>query len=163
VHVHESEAGLPGVRHADHPRIDDVADPKGILARQTAQRMAQRYGTDRPRRRALVVAVVAVVATGFLVWVGWAAWFHSDPAIDASVSSYDVIGTHEARIKVAAQFRDDDVEGSCLVRATAKDHTIVGELNLTVAELREARGRWIPIRTEREATTVTLVRCTSAD
>jgi hypothetical protein len=140
-----------------------VADPKGILARQTAQRMAQRYGTDRPRRRALVVAVVAVVAAAFLAWVAWAAWFHSDPAIDASVSSYDVVSAHETRIKVAAQFRDADVDGSCLVRATAKDHTIVGELNLTVAELREAKGTWIAVRTEREATTITLVRCTAAD
>jgi hypothetical protein len=167
VHVHQPETGLPGIRHADHPRIDGVNDPTEIpgqsVAETAAQRMAQRYGSDRPRRRAVVVVLSAVLGTTLLVWLAWAAWVHSDPPIDAAVSAYDVVSTHESRVKVEARFRDADVEGSCLVRATAADHTIVGELNLTVAELREADGDWIPIRTEREATTVTLVRCRASD
>jgi hypothetical protein len=136
-----------------------VSDPKAI----PDERMVQRYGTDRSRGRAVVVALSAVVATAFLVWLAWAAWFHSDPAIEAEVVAFDVVDTHETRVRVEAQFRDDRVEGGCLLRATASDHTIVGELNLTVAELREAGNDWIPVRTEREATTVTLVRCTEAD
>lgn len=140
-----------------------MSDPKAIPGDRTAQELAQRYGTDRSRGRVVVVALAAVVATAFLVWLAWAAWFHGDPAIEAKVVAFDVVDTHETRVKVAAQFRDDRVEGGCLLRATASDHTIVGELNLTVAELREAGNDWIPVRTEREATTVSLVRCTEAD
>ena len=133
-----------------------MSDPTEI----SAAAMAQRDGTDRPRRRAVIVVLSAVLATAFLVWLGWVAWFHGDPAIDANVSSFDVVSTHEVRVKVAVRFRDADTDGSCLVRATASDHTVVGELNLTADQLRAAKGGWISIRTERRATTAALVRCT---
>jgi len=140
-----------------------VSDPKAIPDERVAQQMARRYGTDRPRRRGLLVALSALLATALLVWIAWAAWFRSEPAIEAQVFAYDVVDTHETRVKVDVRFRDERVEGGCLLRATAADHTIVGELNLTVAELREAGDDWISVRTEREATTVSLVRCTEAD
>jgi hypothetical protein len=118
-----------------------------------------RYGTGRPRRRPLPIALgvlLAVVLAGWAVWAG----LGSRPAIDAQLTAYDVVGTHEVRVKISAQFRDADTDGSCLVRATAQDHTVVGELNLTADQLRAAKGRWISVRTERRATTATLVRCT---
>lgn len=95
-----------------------------------------------------------------LAWAVWAALDTGSTGLDASVTSYDVVSTHEVRVKVAIHPRDPDVDGTCLLRATAEDHTIVGELNLTADELREATGSWIPIRTERRATTAALVRCT---
>lgn len=140
-----------------------MSDPKAIPDERVAQQMARRYGTDRPRRRGLLVALSALLATALLVWIAWAAWFRSEPAIEAQVFAYDVVDTHETRVRVDVRFRDERVEGGCLLRATAADHTIVGELNLTVAELREAGDDWISVRTEREATTVSLVRCTEAD
>jgi hypothetical protein len=96
-----------------------------------------------------------------LGWAVWAALDTGSSALDASVTSYDVVSTHEVRVKVSIQPRDASVDGTCLLRATAEDHTIVGELNLTADELRKATGSWIPIRTERRATTAALVRCTT--
>ena len=125
----------------------------------TPQSMEERYGARRPRRRILVLAPAVLVVGALLVWGVWAAWLSSDKAIDAHLSAYEVVSTHEVRVKVTARFRDADVGGSCLLRATARDHTIVGELNLTADDLRAGRGTWIPIRTERRATTATLVRC----
>jgi hypothetical protein len=154
--VHQAQAGLPGVRHADHPRIGLVTDPTEI----SAQTLAQRYGADRPRRRGPVIAAAAVLVTALLVWASWAAWFQDEPSIEANVTAYDVVSTHEVRVEVAVHFRDKDPHGSCLLRASARDHSIVGERNMTAAELRDARGSWISIRTERRATTATLVRCT---
>ena len=124
--------------------------------------LAQRYGADRPRRRAVIVVLVAILAAVFVGWVLWAAWQHSNPAIDADVSAYRIVDEHRAEAKVVARYRDADTDGTCLLRATAEDHTIVGELNITADELRAAKGTWIPLRTEREATTVTLVRCSGA-
>ncbi|HEY0902252.1 MAG TPA: DUF4307 domain-containing protein [Marmoricola sp.] len=135
-----------------------MGDPKEIRA----DLLADRYGTDQPLRRVVVVTVAVVLGVALLLFVAWAAWFHSSPAIDAAVTRFEVVSEHETRVQVEARYRDPDVRGNCVLRATAEDHTIVGEANLSVDELREAAGSWIPLRTERKATTVTLVRCTEA-
>lgn len=122
--------------------------------------MQERYGAPSRRRRTTVIVATSALAVVFLGWLAWVAVFNSDKPIDVQVSSYEVVSTHQINIKVESRFRDDAVQGSCLIRATARDHNIVGEVNLTVAEIRAARGSWIPIRTERRATTVETVRCT---
>ena len=101
-----------------------------------------------------------MLAAVFLGWLGWAAWFHSNPAIDAELAAFDVVSDHRVKVRLDARFRDDDVEGSCLVRATARDHTIVGELNVTVEQLRAAAGGWLEMTTLDRATTVEKVSCT---
>lgn len=134
-----------------------MTDPTEI----SAQSMTQRYGAPRPQRRRLAIVLGALLALVLFAWAAWAAWLHGSPAIEATLTAYDVIDTHEVRVKVTASFRDeDDPEGTCLLRATAEDHTIVGERNLTGEELQAAEGRWISIRTERRATTAALIRCT---
>jgi hypothetical protein len=141
--------------------VTDPTEISGQTSAQTsAQTLAQRYGADRPRRRGLGIAVAAVLVTALVVWAVWAAWFQDDPAIEANVTAYEVVSTHEVRVEVAVHIRDAHAGGSCLLRASARDHSIVGELNLTADELLAARGSWISIRTERRATTATLVRCT---
>jgi hypothetical protein len=122
--------------------------------------LQERYGKPSPRRRLVYLAATTLLAIVFLTWLGWVAIFHSNPAIDAQVTAYDVVSSHQIKVKLLPQLRDDAVKGSCLIRATARDHTIVGELNISAAELRAADGDWIPIRTERRATTVEKVRCT---
>jgi hypothetical protein len=121
--------------------------------------LQERYGTGHPRRRVAIIVATTILGVSFISWLAWAAWFQSDPAIRADLTSYDVVSTHEVKVKIEARFRNDHVQGSCLVRATASDHTIVGELNLGVAELKAFDGKWISIRTERRATTVALIRC----
>ena len=125
----------------------------------TENAVLDRYGAGRPRRRPLAIVLGVLFA---LLLAGWAVWagMGSRPAIDAQLTAYDVVSTHEVRVKIHATFRDADAQGSCLVRATAQDHTIVGELNVTADQLRSSTGRWISVRTERRATTATLVRCT---
>jgi hypothetical protein len=122
--------------------------------------MTQRYGADRPRRRGVALALGSVLVTALLAWAVWAALDTGASGVDADVMSYQVVSTHEVRVKVVVRSHDDGADGSCLLRATAEDHTVVGELNLTTEEIRKASGVWIPIRTERRATTAELVRCT---
>ena len=122
--------------------------------------MRERYGTVSPRRRTVVVVATTVLAMVFLTWLAWVAIFHADPALDAEVTSFDPVDAHQVKVRLDTRFRDDDVRGSCLVRATARDHTIVGEANLSAADLRAAGSGWIPVRTERRATTAEVVRCT---
>jgi hypothetical protein len=132
-----------------------VSDP----SENRGQSLPERYGTTTgPRRRPLVIVLAVVVVGALTAWAVWAA-LTSEPAIDATLTSYDVVSSHEVRVKISAHFRDPKVDGSCLVRATAEDHTIVGELNLTADQLRASKDRWIPMRTERRATTATVIRC----
>jgi hypothetical protein len=143
-----------------------VTDPTEISAQAptpapgqaSSQGLQQRYGGARPRRRTPIV-LGTMLALALLAWAIWAGTASGNRPIDASVSSYQVVDTHEIQVKIAAHFRSDDVEGSCLVRATAADHTVVGELSLTADELRAAGRSWISIRTERRATTAEVVRC----
>jgi Domain of unknown function (DUF4307) len=132
-----------------------VSDPTEI----PGDSLAERYGDRRPGRRPVVVALAVLLIGALLAWGVWAAWLNADRALDADLSAYEVVDAHQVRVKVTPHIRDAEVDGSCLVRATASDHTIVGEVNLTADELRAARGTWIPIRTERRATTATVVRC----
>jgi hypothetical protein len=122
--------------------------------------MQDRYGTVNPRRRIVLIVATTVLGAVFLGWLGWVAWFNSDPAIQAELTAYDVVDAHQVKIRVDARFRNDGIDGTCLFRATARDHTIVGELNLSVAQLRAAGDNWIPVTTLSEATTVEKVRCT---
>jgi hypothetical protein len=67
----------------------------------------------------------------------------------------------EATVVVDA--RSDDVRANCLVRAFGEDHTVVGELNFEVAGRSGASNHDVTVRTEREATSVELIGCTSDD
>jgi hypothetical protein len=122
--------------------------------------LAHRYGTERRHGRRLGLVAGGVLVAALLGWAIWAMSSQGKDPLTVDLTSYQVVGTHEIRVKLAPHFRDAGTDGTCLVRATAEDHTIVGELNLTAAELRAAQGTWIPIRTERRATTAALVRCT---
>ena len=121
--------------------------------------MRERYGTKSPRRRLVIVVATTVLAMVFLAWVAWVAIFHGNPAIDSEVSSFKPVSAHRIDVRLDTRFRNDSIRGACLVRATARDHSIVGELNLTASQIRAAGGQWIPIRTERRATTAEVVRC----
>ena len=122
--------------------------------------MQDRYGAASPRRRSVLIVATTVLAVVFLGWLGWVAWFHSNPAIQVEVTSFDLVDAHRAQFQVESRFRDQTIDGTCLFRATAEDHTIVGEVNLTVAQLRAAGHDWIPMTTLSEATTVEKIRCT---
>jgi hypothetical protein len=141
-----------------------VSDPTEIpapsTAPSTAQSLAHRYGTGRKRGRRVGLACGGLLVAALLGWAIWAAASQGKDPVQVDVASYQVVGTHEIQVKLAPHFRDADAHGSCLVRATAEDHTVVGELNITADQVRAAEGTWIPIRTERRATTATLVRCT---
>ena len=63
---------------------------------------------------------------------------------------------------VAVDRRDDDVDATCLVRAFAEDHTVVGELSWT-PDGEAQQSDEVSIRTERRATSVELVGCTTED
>jgi uncharacterized protein DUF4307 len=128
-----------------------------------SQLMSQRYGTDRPGRRRLVVALSGVVGVVALAWLVWAVWFQSNPDVQSSVRTFEVVDAHTVKASVAVRMADEDVKANCLVRAVGTDHSVVGELNFTVTGVQGTVHRDVTLRTEREATTVDMVGCTTKD
>jgi hypothetical protein len=122
--------------------------------------LATRYGTPSTGRRRLTVVAVAVLAAVALGWVAWAAISASDPEVTSDIVSWEVVDDHTATATFRVARRSSDVEASCLLRAQARDHAIVGELNVTVGPGGEpTQNLTETVRTERLATVVEVLGC----
>ncbi len=124
--------------------------------------LSQRYGAPSPWRRRALVAVCLALAAVFLGWLTWTAFIHSNPDVESTLVNFDIIDDHTATARISVDRRDDDVAATCLVRAFAEDHSVVGELTWTPdGDARKVAD--VTIRTERKATSIDLVGCTTAD
>ena len=119
-----------------------------------------RYGAPAPWRRAVVLGASVVLVAAFLGWLGWTIWSQSTPDVESDLVGYSIAGEHAAKATVQVRLADDAAEATCTLRAYAEDHTVVGELSFTPA----GGGRIEEtVRTERRATSVELVGCTTPD
>jgi hypothetical protein len=123
--------------------------------------LAERYGTPSRVRRPLLVAVVALLAVAGLGWLLWAVLFHGRPQVTSEMVGFDVSGQHQTVARFRVVRREADVEASCLLRAYADDHSVVGERTVPVTSGPLASTHSVAVRTERRATTVDLVGCTA--
>jgi hypothetical protein len=125
----------------------------------TRDLLAERYGAPSRRRRGLLVAVSAVLALVFAVWVGWTVYEHSTPEVTSELETFSVEDDHTVTAVLVVSL-DADVEASCTLRAYAEDHTTVGELTFTPDPSKGPR-QVETIRTERRATAVESQGCTA--
>jgi len=103
--------------------------------------------------------VIGVLA---LAWLAWAAWAQATPDVQSSLRSFDVVDTHTTIATVVVKPRSSEVSASCLARAFAADHSVVGDLNFKVAGESGTTVREVTMRTERQASSVELIGCTTA-
>ena len=104
---------------------------------------------------------MAVLAMTGLSWVVWVTVFHSSPAVTSALVAYDVRHDHAATATFSVVRRSADVPASCLLRAYAEDHNVVGELTVPVDSGPASASVRSTVRTERRATSVELVGCTA--
>ena len=124
--------------------------------------LAQRYGTSRPLQRRLIITLVVFVAAAGLGWLIWVILYHGRPPVRSELVSFQVNGQHSSEATLTVVRRTADVEASCLLRAQAEDHSIVGELNFTIDSSEPLTTTLTrSIRTERKATSVQLLGCVS--
>jgi hypothetical protein len=129
---------------------------------QTAPPLTTRYGGPRKARRRALTALVVLLAVAGLAWTGWAAWLHATPVVESDLVSFDVHGQHRVDAQITVVRRDPSVRAHCSVQAVAADHSIVGLATFTVGPDGTAtQTRGVSIRTDRAATSVTLVGCTA--
>ena len=125
--------------------------------------MAGRYGGQTPRRRRAVILVSGVVGVLALAWLAWAGWSQSTPDVESNLQSFEVVDSHSVEATVVVDIRSEDVTANCLVRAVGTDHSVVGERNFEVTGDSGASRHDVTLRTERRATSVELIGCTSPD
>ena len=134
--------------------------PEGPLGRRRARPSLW----ERPaRRRSVTDVVLGLVGTLAVVWLGRTMLYHARPQVQSGLIGFVVKGAHRVDAIVTVARRDRDVAATWLVRAFARDHSIVGELNFSVTsrsstELTTTKT----VRTERRATSVTMVGCRTA-
>ena len=125
--------------------------------------LQERYGS--PRRTTQVVAlvlVVALVASG-VSFLAWAVLFQSTPSVTSQLSAWKVEDDHLVVANITVGRDSQFTEASCRLRAIAEDHTVVGEIMLPITDGPEKQSLQVEIRTERRATSVENVGCTSPD
>lgn len=125
--------------------------------------LADRYGAPSPLRRRVLFVVSGLVSVLFLTWLGWTALSHGNPEVRSDMLTYTIDGEHAATARIDVRLDDDDVVATCLLRAHAEDHTVVGELSFEVtADVLGSRTTLDrQVRTERRATSVELLGCTA--
>ncbi len=122
--------------------------------------LEQRYGARTPAQRRLIVVGVAMLAAAGIGWLVWAMLFYGRPLARSDQISFRVVDQNTAVTTMTVVRRNRDVEATCLLRAQAADHTIVGELDFTVGPSQPATTTVRKtVRTEREATSVSVVGC----
>ena len=125
--------------------------------------MADRYGTTSPARRRAVLVASGVVGILALTWLAWVVWFQSTPDVQSSLRTFEVVDSQSVRAEITVKPRSADVEANCLLRAFGEDHSVVGERNVPVTDTADAVDLVVEFRTEREATSVELMGCTTGD
>ena len=122
--------------------------------------LSDRYGAPAPWRRRAVVAASAALALVFLGWLGWVVWEQVTPQVESSMVGFRVVDEHTATARVDVRLADADVRASCVLRAYAEDHTVVGERAFTPS-YGAPQPLTVAVRTERRATAVELIGCTA--
>jgi len=122
--------------------------------------LADRYGTTSDTRRRVGIAVAVLAAGVGLSWLVWVMLVHGRPLVQSDLNGFETVDQHTATARFTVVRRDEDVRASCLLRALASDHTVVGELDVTVGPGSPTTQTLVrPVRTERAATSVDVVGC----
>ena len=124
--------------------------------------LAQRYGSPSRARRLGLVLLGVVLAVGGLAWLLWAGLSQSNPLVQSELLSFNAPKEHSASARITVVRRDSTVVASCVLQATATDHSVVGELDFTVGPGAPTSVTLTKVmRTERQATAVDLLGCTA--
>jgi hypothetical protein len=125
--------------------------------------LAARYGRPSRGRKLLLLGIVGVLALTGLVWLLWVAFVQSNPPVASSLQGFKITSPTTATATIQVE-RTKNVEASCRLQAKAADYSIVGEVTVTVPADSPRRQTLKPtLTTQRNATSVVLVGCTTAD
>ena len=126
---------------------------------QVTGHMADRYGRPDAWRRTAVLLASGLVGVLALTWLAWTTFVHASPDVSSELVSWEVVDDHSVSARIEVKIRAEDAKPTCRVQALAEDHTVVGEASFTPEDGRND----VDVRTERRATSVESVGCTTPD
>ena len=123
--------------------------------------LADRYGRPSPWRRTAVLVGSGILGLLAVTWLAWSTLFHASPDVSSEIVGWEVVDDHTitAQIDVVLRGDADDLGATCQVRAIATDHAVVGQASFVPEDGRNE----VEVRTERRATAVESVGCTTPD
>lgn len=125
--------------------------------------LAERYrGPSRSSRVVALVIIVALVASGIGV-LGWSVFSYGNPEVTSKLTRFEVRDEHTAVADFVVTRSSEYTEARCTLAAVAADHEVVGQVVVPVVDGPEEQALRVEVRTEREATTVDLLGCTTPD
>ena len=125
--------------------------------------LAYRYGMPGRTNRLVAGVLVGALLVSAFGFLGWTVLFHGDPEVQSQLRAFEVVSDHEAEALLQVVRENRTTEAFCRLQALAEDHAVVGELTVPVTVGSEDQTLSSSIRTERRATTVTSLGCTTAD
>jgi Domain of unknown function (DUF4307) len=139
-------------------RGDHVTDPGGQPQHTD---LDARYGRRTSGRKPLLVLAVVVAVAG-LGWLTWVAIEHSRPPVTSRLMWFQVGSATETTAGVLVERREHE-PASCRLQAKAADFAVVGETTVEVpADASLEHVVKVTLSTQRRATSITLVGCTTA-
>ena len=123
----------------------------------SADPSADRYGRPPAWRRTAVIVASGLVGVLALSWLAWTTFFHATPEVTSELVGWEVVDDHAVSARIDVVIRGDDIRATCRVQAFAEDHTVVGEVSFTPEQGRNQ----VDVRTERRATSVESIGCTT--
>jgi uncharacterized protein DUF4307 len=133
------------------------------LTDPSATDLDARYGRTRRGRRPMILGIVGVLALTGLVWLLWAAFVQSTPPVSSRLLGFTITSPTSATATIQVD-RSKNVEANCRLQAKAADFSIVGEVTLKVpADSPRRQSLDATLTTQRDATAVVLVGCTTAN
>ncbi len=123
-------------------------------------RIAARY----PRRRRWPLAVSGIVLGGLLgTWTLWTAIVHSNPAVSAQLTSFEIASDSEVRFVLHVDRPDPSVRGVCTVITQSPNYQQVGEVEVVIEPGTERlQDISATVRTISRATSASLQGCRAA-
>ncbi|WP_157720294.1 DUF4307 domain-containing protein [Friedmanniella luteola] len=124
-----------------------------------ADRLARRYPPPRVPRAVVVALVAAGTALG-LGWLVWAALAHATPAVTAQVSAFEIVSDTAIKVTMTVQRADPSQAASCRVIAQSTDFQPVAEQEIAVpASTVPLADLHVELTTLRRATSASVSGC----
>lgn len=125
--------------------------------------LAERYrGPGRAQRLVALVVVATLVVSGVGL-LTWTVIFQSNPSVRSDLTAFTVPDDHRAVATITVARASRSTKATCRLRALAADYTVVGEVDRRVFDGPAEQTLRVELRTERRATAVDLVGCTTPD
>jgi hypothetical protein len=125
--------------------------------------LAQRYRRPGRLQRMVALVIIGALVVSGVGLLAWSVVFESTPQVQSELTGFEVKDEHAVDATFTVMRKSEFTKASCQLQAISADHAVVGDLDVPVTDGATKRTVAVEIRTERRATAVDLLACTTPD